>query len=345
MVVDKPLSKRNILMFAPSFFHYEKGILKKLEELGANVKFYDERPSNKTYAKAIIRFNKKLAYRMIKEYYSEIYSNIKGERFDYILFFQAEATPRWFLKRLREDYPDTKKILYLWDSVTDKPMSISDKNLYDEVFTFDPYDSKKYKLNFRPLFYLDSYFFKGEKSQNAYRYDFSFIGTIRRDRFNIMQALRNNADLLDQQYFIFYYLQSRLMYLYYKYVKGDFKGANIKDFSFAPLEHKQIQEVINDSRILIDIQKPHQVGLTMRTLELLASKKKFVTTNEEICKYNFYNAANIQLLSRRNPEITHEFINKRYEMPEDMILEQYSIEYFLKEILGLVPLGKYYHFE
>lgn len=34
-----------ILLFAPSFFGYEKSIQKRLIELGANVDFFDERPA------------------------------------------------------------------------------------------------------------------------------------------------------------------------------------------------------------------------------------------------------------------------------------------------------------
>ncbi|MGL9748627.1 hypothetical protein [Enterococcus sp. DIV0170] len=341
--MDHDLNGMKLLVFAPAFFGYEKAIVKKLQSMGAQVTFFDERPSNSTFGKTLVRMSNKLSQGMVYRYYKNIFFKIKEQQFDQILFFQAEATPRWFLEFVNKENKESRKILYLWDSVSDKPMSLDDRDLYDEIFTFDPYDWKEHGLKFRPLFYIDEYLKNPDETNQNYKYDFSFIGTVRKDRFDILQEIRRSADIRKQNYFIFYYLQSKLMYYYFKYIRRDFKNGNISDFSFKPMNHHQIQEIIAQTRVLIDIQKPHQVGLTIRTIELLASNKKFVTTNNEIKKYNFFSDKNIQLLSRVNPCIDNDMIISDFEIVEPDILEQYSIGFFLKELLGFVPSGKYYN--
>lgn len=337
----KELQGKKILVFAPAFFDYEKAIVKKLKDMGFHVTFYDERPSNSTFGKAIVRLYKRGARAIIDKYYRQIMSEVKGCSFDYMIFFQAEATPRWFLESLFEN-SKCRKVLYLWDSVADKPDNISDKDLFDEVFTFDPYDWKNYGLKFRPLFFTDNYLSNSYSAKENYQYDFSLIGTARKDRFEIGQALKKQS--MTGNYFIFNYLQSKWIFYFFKYFKRDFKGADINDFSFEPLSHTTIRKVLGESRVVVDIQKPHQVGLTIRTIELLASKKKFVTTNTEVLKYNFSMPNNIALLDRDNPIILEDFINRPMTEVSTDIINQYSIGYFLMELLGLASTGNYYNY-
>ena len=196
---------------------------------------------------------------------------------------------------------------------------------------------------FRPLFYDDSYLKEVDRHKSI-QYDFSFIGTVRRDRYDIMQRLKKSAQEIGQRYFVFYYLQSKLMFYYFKYLKKDFVNGRIADFSFKSLTHEQIQDVIEQSKIIVDIQKPHQIGLTIRTIELLAARQKFVTTNTEILKYDFYNKKNIDLLNREEPLIRKEFVNSATVSVSEDIMRRYSIGYFLLELLGYENYNDYYDF-
>jgi hypothetical protein len=83
--------------------------------------------------------------------------------------------------------------------------------------------------------------------------------------------------------------------------------------------------------------------LTIRTLELLASNKKFVTTNAEIIKYNFYSNHNIGLLSRETPKIEEALIESEFIPVNPSVMQQYSIGFFLMEILGFEE-AQYYNF-
>ena len=71
------LKNKKILFVSVSFFNYEKAIVSKLEELGAIVDFYDDRPSNSLINKGIVRLNKKLISSKINHYYKKILKEMK----------------------------------------------------------------------------------------------------------------------------------------------------------------------------------------------------------------------------------------------------------------------------
>jgi hypothetical protein len=73
------LKNKKILFVSVSFFNYEKAIVSKLEELGAIVDFYDDRPSNSLINKGIVRLNKKLISSKINHYYKKILKEINQE--------------------------------------------------------------------------------------------------------------------------------------------------------------------------------------------------------------------------------------------------------------------------
>ena len=78
--MEKALQNKNILFLCPAFFNYEKKLTQAMENLGANVDFYDERPSNTFFSKSFLRINRNLVKRQIKKYYDEILSEIEGKK-------------------------------------------------------------------------------------------------------------------------------------------------------------------------------------------------------------------------------------------------------------------------
>ena len=66
------LSGKKILFLSANFFGYEKAITNRLQELGAEVDFFNERPSDSILSKGIIRVNKNFYFKKIKSYYQKI---------------------------------------------------------------------------------------------------------------------------------------------------------------------------------------------------------------------------------------------------------------------------------
>lgn len=58
--MDVSILGKKILFICPKFFDYHSSIIETLTTLGADVYFFDERPSNSTFSKMFLRINKNL---------------------------------------------------------------------------------------------------------------------------------------------------------------------------------------------------------------------------------------------------------------------------------------------
>ena len=107
------MKNKKILFFAPSFFGYEIEIKKTLEKMGAIVDFYDERPSNNSLCKILIRLNPKLLEKMTYKYYQKIISLNSQKAYDYVFFIKNESAQKEELNLLKNSFSNAKFILYM----------------------------------------------------------------------------------------------------------------------------------------------------------------------------------------------------------------------------------------
>lgn len=130
------------------------------------------------------------------------------------------------------------------------------------------------------------------------------------------------------------HLPSRYLFYFFKFTKKEFKNARLKEFCEKKLDSKNISSIVENSKIILDIQDPKQSGLTMRTIEMIGMKKKLVTTNRDIQNYNFYCPENICIIDRDSPEIPDEFVCAKYHDFDSDIYEEYSIDNWLRRIFN-----------
>ena len=74
-------------------------------------------------------------------------------------------------------------------------------------------------------------------------------------------------------------------------------------------------------------------------MESLFFKRKLITNNKEVMKYEFYNPNNIFILEKDNFEKINEFINSKYEDIDSKIVDYYDIENWLKRFDKKEGLG------
>ncbi|WP_071131778.1 hypothetical protein [Enterococcus timonensis] len=340
--MNTPLSLdgKNILLLAPKFFGYEKMLQKALEKLGAQVTFYDERPSNSTAGKAMLRINPRLMQDQIKKYYQKILSDTADFSFDHILICQGEATPIFFLEELANYFPKSFKTLYFWDSMENKIHNREKAAYFDLVSSFDYQDCQKYGWHFRPLFFDTSYETLQKSEQNVL--DLFFVGTIHSDRFIILEQIKKAFLAEKRSVFFYYFIPSKLMFYYYKYLKKIIPNAQLNDFHYQALNKDVLQEKLAAAKTVVDIQHPAQSGLTMRTIEMLGAKKKLITTNSDVVHYDFYRSENICVVDRTDVQVPENFLRSTYqEIPEE-VYRRYDIHYFVCELLGIVTGGNYH---
>lgn len=331
------LSKKKILFFAPAFFGYELKIKDKMEQMGAEVDFYDERSISKSYEKALLKVSPKIFSYKTMKYYGQIIENNKGKQYDYIFVIKCEMMSIKTIRQLKLFYPKAIFCLYLYDALKNIKGIEHKINEFDRAFSFDSGDVKNnQKLIFRPLFFLDCYR-KDIRDDNQYKYAVSFIGTIHSDRYSIIKNVKPIYESKNLACFFYCYLQSNFIYRFYRITKKEFRNTTKTDFEFAKIESSLIAKVIDESKAVLDIQHPKQTGLTMRTIEMLGMNKKLITTNKGIVEYDFYNPNNILIVDRDDVCIPDRFLNQPYQIVGKATYERYSIESWISDILGTQP--------
>lgn len=326
-------NKKSVLMFCPKFFGYEKRLSNAIREEGYIVDLYDERPNNGFFCKVFLRLNFKFYKPVVRKYIRGIIAENRDKNYDYVLVIKSEAAGEKEIQLLRQAYPNSKFILYLWDSVTNVPDGERKLGLYDKVLTFDPIDAEKYGIKLRPLFFCNEYENKKQTDETEdYVYDFAFIGTAHTDRARIVKQLADDCKKRGKEYFSYLFLPHKMVYFYNKLTNKNFKNVRLSNINFKSLNSNEITEIYKKSRSILDVEHIKQRGLTMRTIEILGMGKKIITTNSYIKSYDFYNPNNIYLIDRNSPTVNESFWNSKYEQVPEKIFNRYKIKSFVRDL-------------
>ena len=329
--------KRILLIALPG---YPNGIIKQMQELGAEVDYIGDKPNEGFICKTLGRLGYSFYQNIITKYYVEKIVPLRDKKYDYILVVRGEYTTEEALRLLRESFPEAKMILYMWDGLHKQNTKNIEKKwgYYDKVYTFDriDYEAHKDRLKFLPLYYYDEYLPKEAKKPNAsdFNYDISFIGTGHADRIKIIKKVMKDCECAGKKTFDYVFIPHPLVFWGNKLINKDFKGISIHDVKFNMLPFEKLYRIYADSKCVIDVENPGQHGLTMRSIEIIGLKRKFITTNQDIKNYDFYNPNNILVIDRKNPLVDMDFFEKPYELLPQEIYEKYSLKNWILEVLS-----------
>lgn len=320
-----------VLLIAPRFFGYEQEIAAELARSGHLVDLLPDRPFNSPFMKAMMRMRPEFGGHLTCDrFFAQRLEELSRTDYSTILIIQGEGVTASTILRLRTAYPQARLVFYTWDSIENKPFSKRNLPLYDRCSSFDPLDANKYGMNFRPLFYTEGF---EQLANTTYKYDLSFIGTVHSDRYRIVHAILDQLPP-DTRTFTYLYLQAPWMYDLRRLFTNTLDGAKREDFHFNPLSKDVVQATFFGSKAVLDIEHTQQRGATMRTMEVLGSKRKMVTTNPTLSNYDFYNPQNIRIIDRKNPQIDQEFLRAPYEpVPENIVLK-YSLRQWVRDVCG-----------
>jgi len=324
------LKNKKILLICPIFFGYEKSIENTFVELGANVLCLSDRPYKNHLLRALTNKFPAIA-KFLTElfYYRRRLKDFAKTEFDYVFVINGQTCSSRLIRSLRIFHSKARFFLYFWDSVKNRPDSLNLAEYFDDVFTFDPVDSKKYGWILRPLFFTPEYSLS--KREGPYRYGLSFIATAHTDRFSIANKVFQQVDP-GLGIFKYFYLQARWVYLAYKLLNTHMSGSCMRDFNFSPLDKAKIKDVFDHSLCILDIEHPKQSGLTIRTFEALGAGKKLITTNQSIKDCDFYNDKNILVVDRASPRIPDNFLKTPYIAIPEVLYNKYSVYGWIGEI-------------
>lgn len=328
--MNQNLLNKKVLMFSTKFFNYEEAIKDEIILQGGIVHLYDERGNPSSLEKILLRKAHFLMKRKINRYYSEIIKKESKENFDIILFINPEGVNCTSLSKMKKTFTKSRFILYMWDSLRNKKVK---KILpyFDKKFSFDKNDCNKYGFIFRPLFFTKEFETPIEKDKK-YKYDFSFIGSIHGDRAVILNNFRKyfESNLFSFCYYL--YIPGRLMFFIRYIIDKNVRALSKYCIHLKPMNKKDISSIISNTNCVIDINHPKQVGLTMRTIEMLGMNKKIITTNEHIKEYDFYKPQNQIVIPRRNCTIDISNLSSYIPIPDE-IYKKYKLSSWIDDII------------
>ncbi|MBW7844047.1 MAG: hypothetical protein H3C45_00045 [Bacteroidia bacterium] len=330
------LSNKKVLFFAPKFFGYELAIKAKLEEMGADVTYFDERPKNTFWTKVFIRINRNIISSQIKKYYNQVLNQTAAKQFDYVFVVNLEAMTPKVIEKLRKQQPNARFILYMWDSIRNKKPAQIAFPLFDWCYSFDRDDANNLtNVVFRPLFFIDTFDTYKWKDKPNVKYDLCFIGTVHSDRYNLISDVKKQLLDSSKSFYFYMYFHNRVLFLYKKFRDVKFLKAPYSEFNFNSISAIEIMNKIKHSFAVFDVQHPYQTGLTMRTIEMIGAERKLITTNKAIAQYDFYNPNNILIIDRNKPILKNEFWDTPYQPIDEEQRKYYSIEGWIKTIFKL----------
>lgn len=327
------LNGKRVLLFTSKLFNYHQLIKNQIELEGAIVHMYDERNNPTSIEKILLRKAHFLMAGKVNRYYEKVAEKEKQFNPDYIFFVSPEAVTRAAMKILRRSYPKSKFILYMWDSVQNKRVQ-GILGYFDKKFSFDPNDCEKYNMKLRPLFYAKT-FSTNEERKTDFKYDVSFIGTVHSDRAKILHKVKEYCDEHEMSYYFYLFIPGKLLYFLRMVFTQGLRQWEKNYLHIKPIAKEKVAEISSETRCVIDINHPHQTGLTMRTIEMLGLKRKLMTTNTNIKQYDFYRPEDQIVIDRYNIKIDDNKLKQKYvDIPCD-IYQKYSLRSWVREIFEL----------
>lgn len=326
-----------VLLISPSFFGYELEIVSSFERLGFQVDFHDERPSNGSFSKAALRLNPKLMATRVRRHYARVSRAALDHVYDFVVVVKGEVVPECFLASLRATQVRARFIFYTFDSITNSSNCVALFPYFHDLFSFDSIDVRSDpRLRYKPLFYSTP-FTPGALSLER-KFDAAFIGTLHSDRFAYIQHLLT----VFEKPFVFFYVPARWFFLTNRYITGRFRGVPRSSVSFTPMTSSQVAEIFRSSRVVFDLQRAQQSGLTMRTFEALASGAILVTANQFIRNAEFFDSRYIVIVKSTADaalakDLKHTLDrNEQVEGPPPGF-DKYSIDAWSAHLLGITP--------
>lgn len=318
----------NLLFIGPKFYNYHEVIKKGFECAGYEVDYFDDRIDANFLTKAIIRINKNFIKKRIERYFDSIINKAKEKQYEIVFVLYGQIFTREMIKKLKESLPKSRFIFYMYDPISSMPDRLDFSLEFDDCYSFDYDDCQKYSnFSLVPLFYS----FKDNKNSKT-EYDASFIGTMMPGKYSkvnemIQKLKRNNFSVFEYKY-----LQAKIVWLFFKFSKKEFRKSKMKEFVYKRMDSKQAYEILQKSRYVIDCPKEGQSGLTMRTFEALSANRKLITTNKSIINYDIYNPQNIYIYEG-SFDFENIFFKTEFSSLPNKVKDNYSIDAWVSKIL------------
>lgn len=234
--------------------------------------------------------------------------------FDQVLIIRPDKLQKEALICLREN--SIEMTSYLFDGIENYKEQKKTLHFFDTVYSYDKKDVEKYNFQFLTNYIYDDEILNVKPSQTVFNIS-SFD-----KRFLFLEKIGN-------------YLEAKnisFLFMVRKSKKFDHKNIEIiEDY----LSLQEVKKLIAKSKILVDIQRENQYGLSFRVFEALGYRKKIITNNHDIVNYDFYDKNNIWVVSETNYEIPTAFFETDYSEIKPEVLNKYMLSSWISMVFKM----------
>ena len=298
----------------------EKGIEANHIKIGAvSYENFRERLTN-LFSKVFL--GKNLKYQKRQKFVIEQLDKLGHQ--DQILVLNADTFDHSTLEYMKKS--TNRFITFLYDNLDRFP--VQDKlHFFDKIYSFDDKDIEKH--GFERLTNYNYLPFLSQEKQNPSE-DALYITSY--DKKRIKQL-----DILSQKF-----EELRLKFDLYVIGKKSWKNQLMKPFTRNKIvftrkriNHENLPEFYKRTKVILDLMRENQYGLSFRVFEAMALEKKIITDNEKIKNYDFYNPNNILVLNKDFSNITKEFFETPYQSLPEGIYKKYTLEKWVERVFNL----------
>ena len=298
----------------------EKGIEANHIKIGAvSYENFGERLTN-LFSKVFL--GKNLKYQKRQKFVIEQLDKLGHQ--DQILVLNADTFDHSTLEYMKKR--TNRFITFLYDNLDRCP--VQDKlHFFDKIYSFDDKDIEKH--GFERLTNYNYLPFLSQENQNPSE-DALYITSY--DKKRIKQL-----DILSQKF-----EELRLKFDLYVIGKKSWKNQLMKPlsknkivFTRKRISHENLPEFYKRTKVILDLMRENQYGLSFRVFEAMALEKKIITDNEKIKNYDFYNPNNILVLNKDFSNITKEFFETPYQSLPEEIYKKYTLEKWVERVFNL----------
>jgi hypothetical protein len=321
-----------ICLISFDFWHYDEHIVKKLNEKGVEAyhinigafthKNFGARLKN-TLSKIFLGKNPKFQKR--QNFIIESLEKIGKQ--DQILVINPDAIDEKVHEKIRE-YTD-RNIAYLYDSMARNPVDHF-LHFFDKVFSFDDEDVENFGFekitNYNYLKHIPA------ENQKP-RLDLFYLTSYDKKRLDVLNILATNLKPLSIKFKVIIAgkkgWKNKVLQVF------DKTNIRILKFKTKTIPHQDLPSYYKNTKVILDLMRENQLGLSFRIFEAMALEKKIICDNPTIKNYDFYNPKNILILDENYANVKKEFFNTPYEkLPED-IYYKYTLDNWVNTVFKL----------
>ena len=245
---------------------------------------------------------------------------------DQILIINPELIAEKFhveIKRYTSRY-----IAYLYDSLARCPAG-SILHLFDTIYSFDTADSKKYGFT-----KINNYnYLEKTKDEKKPEFDLVYLASYD-ERLKILHKITERLEKMGLTYQ--YVIVGKKSWKKNLLKMVSFRGENVsKQYQTRRVDQKNIPQFYQKGKVLLDLVRENQSGLSFRIFEAMALGKKIISDNESLKSYDFYKPENILILNKDLSNLNPMFFETLYEPLSEEIYRKYSLENWVETVFNL----------